>query len=426
MFGGTIGGPIKKDKMFFFGSYQGFRQKNAVGTNGFATGLSTGITLYPFTAPGANGGRGNSVSGTIPLDYNPTAGAPTCNYATYRQYLGCAFGGTSSLLSFIGLGAGVPVANNGSNINQVAINLLQMPGPKGTVSQGFYFPGAPFNGLVPIVTSSAVAAVPTTANEDQYLGNIQYVMSSKNTLYQKFFYSKDPQLQSFTCLDGNGNLVNSCAPGAPENVKYTSLNETLKLTTVVTNNLVNEALFSFIRTTTVAVAGNYFTACSVGIIPPLANGGLRQHPEPKQHKSDPIAGSHDYNLRPPAFSARPCWLRDRHSEHRRELFLVGHELLQHLRRERQYFLEPRQTHDSRRRRSGSHSVQLDAAGKRRNVFPDRCGLPHQFERVGCHADANCGTERHFRQLLWDHHNKWQQARPANKRVRLPTWKTTSR
>ena len=66
--------------------------------------------------------------------------------------------------------------------------------------------------------------------------------------------------------------MNSCAPGAPENVHYTSLNETLKLTTVVTNNVVNEALFSFVRTTTVAVPGNYFTACSVGIIPPLANG----------------------------------------------------------------------------------------------------------------------------------------------------------
>ncbi len=280
MFGGTIGGPIKKDKMFFFGSYQGFRQLNAVGTNGFATGLSTGITLYPFTAPGPNGGRGNNVSGTIPLDYNPTPGAPTCNYATYRQYLGCAFGGTSSFLSFIGLGAGVPVANNGSNINQVAINMLQLPGPKGTVSQGFYFPGAPFNGLVPANTTSAVAAVPTRANEDQYLGNIEYLLNSKNTVYQKFFYSKDPQLQSFTCLDGIGNLVNSCAPGAPEDVHYTSLNETLKLTTVATNNVVNEALFSFVRTTTVAVPGNYFTACSVGIIPPLANGDCDNIPSP--------------------------------------------------------------------------------------------------------------------------------------------------
>ena len=29
-FGGTLGGPIKKDKFFFFGSYQGTRSKNGV------------------------------------------------------------------------------------------------------------------------------------------------------------------------------------------------------------------------------------------------------------------------------------------------------------------------------------------------------------------------------------------------------------
>ena len=125
---------------------------------------------------------------------------------------------------------------------------------------------------LPIPTTSAVAAVPTRANEDQYLGNFEYLLNSKNTLFQKFFYSKDPQLQSFICLDGIGDLVNSCAPGAPENDHYTSLNETLKLTTVASTNVVNEALFSFVRTTTVAVPGNYFTACSVGIVPPLANG----------------------------------------------------------------------------------------------------------------------------------------------------------
>jgi len=273
MFGGTIGGPIKKDKLFFFGSYQGFRQLNAVGTNGFATGLSTGISLYPFTAPGSTGGRGNGVTGTIPLDYVPT-NAP-CTYASYRQYLGCAFGGTAIspfFSSVLGLGSGVPVATDGSNINQIAINALQLPGPKGGLSNGYYFPAAPFgsNGL-PLITTDAVAAVPTRANEDQYLGNIEYVMSPKNTFFQKFFYSRDPQDQSFVCLNGIGNLVNSCAPGAPENVIYTSLNETLKLTTVATSNLVNEALFSFVRTTTVAAPGNYISACNVGIVPPLAD-----------------------------------------------------------------------------------------------------------------------------------------------------------
>jgi hypothetical protein len=272
LFGGTLGGPILKDKLFFFGSYQGFRQLNAVGTNGFATGLSTGISLYPFTAPGASGGRGNTVSGTIPLDYS-TGGAP-CSYATYKAYLGCAFGGTSSLLSFIGLGDGVPVATNGSNINNTAVQILQKTGPAGGLNQGFYIPGVPFgsNGL-PLTTSAAVTDTdPTRANEDQFVGNLDFIVNSKNTLSQKFFYSKDPQIQSFVCLDGIGNLVNSCAPGSPEDVKYTALDETLKLTTVATSNFVNEILVAYVREAQFAAPGNYFTACSVGVTPPQADG----------------------------------------------------------------------------------------------------------------------------------------------------------
>ncbi|HUK46459.1 MAG TPA: TonB-dependent receptor [Terriglobales bacterium] len=264
MFGGTLGGPIKKDKLFFFGSYQGFRQLNAVGTNGFATGLSTGLSLYPFSLP--DGTRGDE-SGSIPLNY--VAGNPACNYTTYQSYLGCVFGGLKTSVPIFG--TQVPVANNGSNISSTAIKILQQPGPKGGLNQGFYVPSVPFSNGAPITISPALAfAQPTRANEDQYLGNLDYIIDSKNTFSQKFFYSKDPQDQSFVCLNGIGNLLNSCAPGSPEDVNYTSTNETLKLTTVATSNLVNEALFSFVRTTTVAVPGNYIAACDVGITPPLA------------------------------------------------------------------------------------------------------------------------------------------------------------
>jgi hypothetical protein len=263
MFGGTIGGPIKKDKLFFFGSYQGFRQLNAVGTNGFATGLATGVNLYPFSYP--DGTRGEAESGTIPLDYAP--GNAPCSYTTYRSYLGCAFGGLSSAF---GLGNHQTVALNGSNISQTVLNVLTLGGPKGGINQGFYIPGTPFTGSTPL-SSGISFAQPTRANEDQYLGNLDWIVNSKNTVSERFFTSKDPQNQSFVCLPAAGSILNSCAPGAPEDVTYTADSGVLKLTTVATSSFVNEALFSFQRATTVAAPGTYISACTVGITPPLLN-----------------------------------------------------------------------------------------------------------------------------------------------------------
>jgi hypothetical protein len=263
MFGGTIGGPIKKDKLFFFGSYQGFRQLNAVGTNGFATGLGTGLNLLPFSYP--DGTRGEAESGVIPTDY--VAGGAPCAYTTYRSYLGCAFGG----LVTAGPGDGVPVNASGSNISQAAINILTLGGPKGGINQGFYVPSAPIVGTTPLANSISFAQ-PTRANEDQYLGNLDWIVNGKNTVTERFFTAKDPQNQSFVCLPAAGSILNSCAPGAPEDVTYTADSGVLKLTTVATSNLVNEALFSFQRATTVAAPGNYITACAVGITPPLLNG----------------------------------------------------------------------------------------------------------------------------------------------------------
>ncbi len=277
LFGGTIGGPIKKDKLFFFGSYQGFRQKNGIGSNGFATGLTTGLTLLPFSE---SDGTRSDEAGSIPLNWNP-ASAP-CDYDTYRGYLGCAFAG------YTGLGTGKTInapnqttlSDANTNINNVAVNFLRAPGPKSGLNQGFYLPSVPFRNGSPLVNcasettvkcSSIVVSSPIQANEDQYLGNFDYVVDSKNTLSERFFTSKDPQDQPFVCLG-------PCQPGAPEDVTYTADSAVLKLTTVATSNLVNEASFSYQRSTTVAAAGDYLTACSVGIIPPLANGNCANVP----------------------------------------------------------------------------------------------------------------------------------------------------
>ena len=293
-FGGALGGPIKKDKLFFFGSYQGFRQKNGIGSNGFGTGVASDVTLLPFNEPD---GTRKDETGSIPLNYFP--GAPACNYTTYRSYLGCVFGGTpyfggpTSATScnpfFItpptpglptcntGLGTGVTVAPDGSNINQVAVNLLQAPGSKGKFNNGFYMPSIPFSGGSPVcnwqTSNCAVSlSVPIIASEDQYLGNADWVMNAKNTLSEKYFFSRDPQSQSFVCLGIFNPAANQCLPGAPEDVTYTATNAILKLTTIVTSNIVNEVHTSFQRQTTVAVGGSYVSACSVGIIPVLNAG----------------------------------------------------------------------------------------------------------------------------------------------------------
>jgi hypothetical protein len=273
-FGGTIGGPIKKDKIFFFGSYQGTRQLNGVGTNGFSTGHTT-VPLLPLNEPGFTGAdaRADHPGLTVPLNLVP--GGASCDASTYRKYLGCAFGGYVNQLGFLGLGTGVAVAQDGSNINQVAINVFQARVPSGNstpYNQGFYAPsilGDYSNGLSCMTNSTC--GMPTTivdpvkANEDQYVANTDFVLSDKHTLTEKFFYSNDPQTQSFVCLGG-------CFPGAPELADYKALDTQLKLTSVLTSNLVNEARISYQREVTNSKDGLALQACDVGIIPSVNEG----------------------------------------------------------------------------------------------------------------------------------------------------------
>src|SRR5579862_2191957 len=51
-FGGVFGGPIKRDKQFFFASYQGTRQKNGVNSSGFTTAFMPPVPAGDRSAPG--------------------------------------------------------------------------------------------------------------------------------------------------------------------------------------------------------------------------------------------------------------------------------------------------------------------------------------------------------------------------------------
>src|SRR5207247_6120316 len=93
-FGRNTGGPIKRDKLFFFGSYQGTRQVNGLDPT---ASLST-VILPPLT---------NDRS-------TPTIGSQFCpaNKPAAQQ---------SRYLTFAGA---VQVASDGSNIDSAAIKIV--------------------------------------------------------------------------------------------------------------------------------------------------------------------------------------------------------------------------------------------------------------------------------------------------------------
>jgi hypothetical protein len=211
-FGGTLGGPILKNKFFFFGSYQGTRQTNGVGANGHQS-----VVLPPLT---------NDRSATT---------------------LGQQFCGQS------GVFGGVAVACDGSNINPAALNILNYKFPNGQY-------------LIPTPqiiqsgdTGFSAFSIPATASEDQFMINTDYVLSSKHTLSERFFYSRSPEVVPF---------LGSNIPGFPYGVNLQNRNLALKVSSTLRPNLFNEAQFSYSRILSNTELETNLTSAQFGIAPP--------------------------------------------------------------------------------------------------------------------------------------------------------------
>ena len=238
-FGFTLGGPIKKDKIFVFGSYQGIRQLNGIGTSGFASGYSPNTQLLPW----------NDYA-----DFNSGVCSDlrcTNNVPAYKAYLANAFAGQSGFINFLGFdGTSRPILPctdptcNSTNITNTAVAMLQLPGViKGGYNQGFYFPSAPASCGLPYTCGPTAISEPTFAREDQYILNSQYILTSKHTLTEDFIYQKDPEFETFNCFILAGN----CNPGGPINALYTNHYGSLRLQSMLTPTFINTAKFTYHR-----------------------------------------------------------------------------------------------------------------------------------------------------------------------------------
>jgi hypothetical protein len=199
-FGGVLGGALKKDKLFFFVSFQGTRQKNGLASQGNST---TNIAYVP---------------------------ADRSNTAALRAALGAAYAGKTGA----GASGGVPIAADGSNISPVALSILQLKLADG----GYYVPG--FSNLASAsvnnannITQNGVSYVrPARFSENQVLINGDYLLSAKHTIATRYYYQPQTQNNNFAAA--------SQAPGSVQNIERRNINGVLKLTSLVSNTMVNE------------------------------------------------------------------------------------------------------------------------------------------------------------------------------------------
>jgi hypothetical protein len=207
-FGATFGGPIKKDKLFYFVSYQGIRIADA------EPSLKTLTVPTSLTDDRSTQGIINAMASPTSFNTTITAG----------------------------------------QINPAALNLLQAKLPNGQ-----YFIPSANPSLSPSLGYDAFVQGPNTNSPvDQGIADVDYVLNEKDRLSAKYYVQYDPTNDPFGAV---ASLL-----GFPQTLTAGSQVISLANTVVLSPNLTWEQHFGFTRMKAYAQqTGQAFTPGSVGI-----------------------------------------------------------------------------------------------------------------------------------------------------------------
>ncbi len=195
-FGATIGGPVKKDKTFVFGSYEGFR-------------LRTG-TVFSTNVPTAAERTGDFSAAGLPTIYDPLSINPSsCPDPCSRT----AFSGNA-----------IPTAR----LNPTAVFLLKyLPLPNSSGAENF------------------VKATSTGGNIDEYVARADHSINDKQRVFGRFTYWKLLSLAQDPF--GTGLCKDRCTENTRSKSLAVGYNYTISPTTIADFNI-SASRFHYLRT----------------------------------------------------------------------------------------------------------------------------------------------------------------------------------
>jgi hypothetical protein len=252
-FGGSFGGPIQKDKTFFFLDYQGKRQRHGVPFTGLIPTpamLGGDFTDDPFGVP-----RPGLFNGTKNADgfgdlTNPYASTPTpfqCDPATGNPLPAGAGGAQPAGVNCNKIPTGAPGTGGMVDPAGLAILKLYPQSNAQNAALGFNFTNSPVRSI----------------NEGEFDVRLDHNFSSKDSAFARFSYD---QAVSFVPGGGPPGFAELNAFGSTEHIQNHGRNVAVSETHVFSDRSVNQVNAGFNR------IFNHFTSAQSGTCYAAANG----------------------------------------------------------------------------------------------------------------------------------------------------------